>query len=80
MKGSARENRKNCSKALPRLPQRGEGGGEGTPSKSESTRDVEVDEEEEGEIIFPHSPLPENLPSPGDLFGQQMGPPLLPTG
>jgi hypothetical protein len=57
---------------------KGAGGG-GTPSKSESTRDVEVDEEEEGEIIFPHSPLPENLPSPGDLFGQQMGPPLLPT-
>jgi hypothetical protein len=65
---AAHENKKNGSKALPRLPQRHRGG---TPSKLESSIDDEEDkDEEEGEIIFPRSPLPENLHSPGDSFGR----------
>jgi hypothetical protein len=75
MKGSACENKKNGSKALPRLPQRW-GGGE-IPSESESLGDNEEDEDNvEGDIIFPCSLLHENLPSPGDLFGQPMGAPV----
>jgi hypothetical protein len=35
----------------------------------------EVDEDEEGEIIFARSPLHEYLPSPGDLFGRRLGAP-----
>jgi hypothetical protein len=54
---------------------KGERGG-GTSSELESLGDDEEDEdEEEGEIIFPHSPLLENLTSLGDLFGWQMGAP-----
>jgi hypothetical protein len=53
-----------------------EGGGGRTPSELESSRDDEEGKDkEEGEIIFPFSPLLENLPSPGDLFGRQMGAP-----
>jgi hypothetical protein len=37
--------------------------------------DEEDEDEEEGEIIFPHSSLLRNLPSPGDPFGRQMGAP-----
>jgi hypothetical protein len=74
MKGSVRENRKNGSKALPGLPQMHRGGG--TPSELESSGDDEEDEnEEEGEIILPHSPLPENLALPGDLFWSANDPP-----
>jgi hypothetical protein len=50
--------------------------GEDTPSKSNSLGDddEEDDDEDEGGIIFsPCSPSPENLPSPGDLFGRQAG-------
>jgi hypothetical protein len=48
--------------------------GEETPSESESSGEDEGDEEEdEGELIFPRAPPPENLPSPGDLFGRHMG-------
>jgi hypothetical protein len=81
MKGSMRESRKNGSKALLGLPQwRGGGGGGGgeTPSTSESLGDDE--EDEVGEIIFLGSLLLDNLPLPGDLFGWQMGAPLVPTG
>jgi hypothetical protein len=77
-----RENRKNDSKVLPELPQRCArvGGGGETPSELESSGDDEHDEdEEEGEIIFTCSPLPVNLPSPGDLFGWQMGSLLVPV-
>jgi hypothetical protein len=59
---------------------RGWGGGGETPSELESSGDDEHDEdEEEGEIIFTCSPLPVNLPSPGDLFGWQMGSLLVPV-
>jgi hypothetical protein len=83
MKGNTCKNRKNGSKVLPRLSQRrarggGEGGGE-TPSELESSRDDDEDEEV-GEIIFPCSLLPKNIPSRGDLFGWQMGPLVVPTG
>jgi hypothetical protein len=52
---------------------RGRGGGE-TPFELESPEDDEKDEDER-EIIFPHSPHPENLPSPSELCGRQMGDP-----
>jgi hypothetical protein len=77
MKGNVHESRKNGSKALLGLPQWRGGGGE-TPS--ESLGDDEEDEDEVGEIIFLGSLLLDNLPSPGDLFGWQMGAPLVPTG
>jgi hypothetical protein len=78
MKGSVHENRKNDTKALLGLLQRcavvGRGGE--TPSESESSRDdEEEEEEEEGKVILHCSPLSENLPLPGDLFGRQMGAP-----
>jgi hypothetical protein len=72
IKGSALDSRKNGSKALPVLPQR-HGGGE-TPSKTEYSRDAKEDEDE-GEIIFPRSPLHETLLSPGEIFAWQMGVP-----
>jgi hypothetical protein len=54
-----------------RCPGCRKGVGGGTPSKLESSGDDEEDkDEEEGEIIFPRSPLPENLHSPGDSFGR----------
>jgi hypothetical protein len=77
MKGSMREIRKSSSTALLGLPQRPRGGGGQTPSESESSGDDKEDEEE-GEMIFPHSPLLKNLPSPGDLFVLQMGVPTSP--
>jgi hypothetical protein len=52
---------------------RGGGGGE-TPSKTEYSRDAKEDEDE-GEIIFPRSPLHETLLSPGEIFAWQMGVP-----
>jgi hypothetical protein len=47
--------------------------GEETPFELESSgADKEDEDEEEGEIISsPHSPLPINLPSLGDIFRQQ---------
>jgi hypothetical protein len=46
------------------------GGGEGeTSSELESSGENEEDVDE-GEIIIPHSLLPENLSSPSDLFGR----------
>jgi hypothetical protein len=48
--------------------------GEENPSKSESSREDEGDEDgEEGEIIFPRALPPESLLSLGDIFGRQMG-------
>jgi hypothetical protein len=48
--------------------------GEETPSESGSSRADEVEDEEEGEIISsPPSPSPKSLPSPSDLFRQQVG-------
>jgi hypothetical protein len=67
---------RHCS-AFPNGAGGGGGGGE-TPSTSESLGDDE--EDEVGEIIFLGSLLLDNLPSPGDLFGWQMGAPLVPTG
>jgi hypothetical protein len=56
---------------------KGGGGGGKIPSESESSGDNEEDEDNvEGDIIFPCSLLLENLPSPGDLFGQPMGAPV----
>jgi hypothetical protein len=53
------------------------GGGEETPSEPESSRgdDEEEDEDrEEGEVTpRPHSSPPEDLPSLGDIFSQQVG-------
>jgi hypothetical protein len=75
MKGSAHKNRANFSMVLPGLPQRcGGGGGGETPFELESPEDDEKDEDER-EIIFPHSPHLENLPSPSELCGRQMGDP-----
>jgi hypothetical protein len=50
------------------------GGGVGSnPFRVRVSRGNEGDDdEEEREIIFPCSPLPEKLPSLGDLFGRQM--------
>jgi hypothetical protein len=56
---------------------KGMGGGEETPSEPESSRgdDEEEDEDrEEGEVTpRPHSSPPEDLPSLGDIFSQQVG-------
>jgi hypothetical protein len=48
------------------------GGGENTPFKPESSGgddEEEYEDREEGEVTPPpHSPLPEDLPSLGDIF------------
>jgi hypothetical protein len=68
MNGSARK-QKEWLKGVAQAAAKAQGGG--TPSKLESSIDDEEDkDEEEGEIIFPRSPLPENLHSPGDSFGR----------
>jgi hypothetical protein len=49
--------------------------GEEAPYEPESSGEDEGDEdEEEGEIIFPRAPLPENLPSLGAFLVARWGP------
>jgi hypothetical protein len=74
-KGSMRGNRRDGLRALPGPRTKARGGGGDTPFESKSSgHDEEGEDEEEGLIISsPHSTPPESLPSPGDLFGQQMG-------
>jgi hypothetical protein len=64
---------KGVARAIAKVRGREGGGGE-TPFELESSEDDEKDEDE-GEIIFPHSPHPKNLPSPSELCGRQMGDP-----